>query len=420
MTYRTAQPRTILQVFSRYLRPGGEANSVARMARDWEAAGHRVVRFWKATADWLQPGGPSRWTQARWLWWNPEVLDELRQLHEASRPDVWVVHNVVPVISLGVFRLARRLGVPLMLWLHNCRPASLSGTLMAGRSPLRPSDPWRNLREVLAGSWNGPLASAWLALGYAAARSRGDFDAVTMAVAVSEATAAVFRDAGWFADRLATLRHAWTPVEAAREWPDEGYFLFLGRVVYSKGIQFLLDLWERTPRAGTRLVVAGDGPDAAGLRARALGQVQWVGHVTGEEKARWLRGCRAVVFPCLAHEALTTGVYEAYEHTKPVLASRTGGMAEIVRDGETGWLLPPGLASAWSGALHAATPERARQRGQAGRRWLEHHASAGRWNRGFDALLNHVLESRSARGLPPRRQPPARLNWLQRLVGREG
>jgi glycosyltransferase involved in cell wall biosynthesis len=383
-----------LQVFSRYLQPGGEANSVARMARDWAAAGHEVVRFWKATADWLQPGGPSRLAQVRLLWYNAAVLHELRQLHNRVRPDAWIVHNVLPVISLGVFRLARELRVPLFLWLHNCRPVSVSGTLMAGRSPLRPSDPWRHVKEILAGTWNGPLATAWLTLGYTLARWRGDFDAVTRAVAVSEATAKVFREAGWFADRLEVLRHAWTPEQPAREWPDEGYFLFLGRLVDSKGIRFLVRLWRRPELAGCRLVVAGDGPEAEPLRAGSPPNIQWVGHVTGEAKQRWLQGCRAVLFPCLAHEALTTGVYEAYEYLKPVLASRIGGMPEIVHPGQTGWLLEPGAEPAWLQAVLETTPQEARRRGRAGRQWLETHASTDRWNREFDALL--------ARALPPR------------------
>src|SRR5207248_3454338 len=114
----------IIQVFNRYLLPGGEEKSVARMASDLEGAGHVVTRFWKSSAEWRQSGVAGRLQQPFLLWRNRPVLAELRQLHEEVKPDVWLLHNVVPVVSLGVYRLAKELGVPILQWLHNYRPIS--------------------------------------------------------------------------------------------------------------------------------------------------------------------------------------------------------------------------------------------------------------------------------------------------------
>ncbi len=361
------------------------------MAADWEQGGHRVLRFWTATADWQRPGGPSRIRQALLCWNNREVLGKLRALHERERPDVWIIHNIVPVISLGVYRLARELRVPVVRWLHNCRPVTVSGNLFAGQKPLRPEDPLRAWKEIVAGSWNGPFATAFLALAYGLARARGYFAYVRAAVAVSEATADVFRRAGWFTDRLHTLRHCWNPVPAPTEPKDDGYFLFLGRVVFSKGADFLVELWRRPELAATPLVIAGDGPSAARLREISPPSVRWAGYLEGDEKLPLIRGCRAMVFPNLAHEALTTGIYEAYQYKNPVLASDLGGSREIVVDGQTGFLLPPGDADAWFRAVCTLDPATAHRMGTTARTWLEQNVSVAQWNRQFDAIMAKVL-----------------------------
>src|SRR5262245_31176270 len=86
----SARPLTILQLFNRYLKPGGEEKSIARMAEDLESGGHRVVRFWRETAEWQRPDAPSKFRQALLLWNNPEVLDELRRRQEETRADLWL------------------------------------------------------------------------------------------------------------------------------------------------------------------------------------------------------------------------------------------------------------------------------------------------------------------------------------------
>lgn len=168
----------VLQVFNRYLQPGGEADAVAHISEQLRRAGMEVSDFWRASEEWQRPDAPPRWQQPFLTLHNPAVLRELRARHERFRPDVWVLHNVIPVISLGVYQLARELGVPVVQWLHNYRPISPSGLMRANGRALQPDDPWLAGREILAGTWRGPLLTAWLALGYAQLKSRGDFAAV--------------------------------------------------------------------------------------------------------------------------------------------------------------------------------------------------------------------------------------------------
>src|SRR5207244_11756715 len=135
------------------------------------------------------------------MWHNAPVLAELRRWHAQEQADLWLLHNVVPVVSLGAYRLAGQLKVPIIQWLHNYRPISPSGTLFSGGKLLEPDDPWLGWKETFSGSWHGRLLTAWLALGYARIKRRGDFSSVAAWVAVSEAMKSMFSRAGFPSDK---------------------------------------------------------------------------------------------------------------------------------------------------------------------------------------------------------------------------
>ncbi len=393
LTIQTSRPLRLLQVFNRYLMPGGEENSVARIAAHLELAGHQITRYWRASAEWNLPDAPARWRQLFLTWNNPAVLNQLREVHEKTKPDAWVCHNLVPVISLGVYRLAQELGVPIIHWLHNYRPISPSGALRAGERTLKPDDRFLAWKEIWSGSWRGRFLTAWLALGYARIKRRGDFDAVKAWLAVSDGMKDIFARAGFASDRLHVLRHSWDIHQRVANSPDGGYFLFLGRMVEDKGVKFLVELWERPEFRNVPLVMAGQGPLADYYQGRTPANIRWAGFVRGEEKRRLVAGCRAVLFPCLWTEPLSTVVYEAYEQGRPVLASDLGGMKELIQDGQTGRLLPPGDAAAWTQAIQnfIRDPELSRRLGENGLHWLNEHVSPAAWNRQFDAIMAKTL-----------------------------
>ena len=85
-----------------------------------------------------------------------------------------------------------------------------------------------------------------------------------------------------------------------------------------------------------------------------------------------LRGCDAVLVPSLA-EGLPNVVMEAAAGGKPAFASAVGGIPEVIRDGETGKLLPPGDVDAWGKALvnYACRPGELRAMGANARRLME-------------------------------------------------
>lgn len=146
------------------------------------------------------------------------------------------------------------------------------------------------------------------------------------------------------------------PTQVGEE-ADPPEILFAGRLSREKGV---LELVEAT--RGMNLVVAGDGP----LRDRVP---QARGFVPPQELAKLYARAAVVVCPSL-REGFGVVCLEAMAHGRPVVASAVGGLLDLVEDGETGLLVPPGDVGALRAAIERllADPELRRRLRDAGRR----------------------------------------------------
>jgi len=165
-----------------------------------------------------------------------------------------------------------------------------------------------------------------------------------------------------------------TPLRQSLGLPDPARVIAsVGRLVGWKGLRVILELLPQLPQDVHYLVV-GEGPEEARLRQQAgqLGvgeRVHFCGRIAHEQLPQVLSQADILVQPSLGEESFGITLVEAMACALPVLASRQGGMAEIVLPGVTGDLLPPGEVEAWRGAIAQLLrqPDRMRALGAAGR-----------------------------------------------------
>lgn len=201
-----------------------------------------------------------------------------------------------------------------------------------------------------------------------------------------------------------------------RDAPDPMRLLFVGRLVERKGVHVLLDaLAEPGMPDRISLDVVGDGPDREALQARAdrlgLGsRARFHGFVDAGGLRERLITADCLVLPAIRDrkgdvEGLGVVLLEAMSFGIPVVASRSGGITDIVEDGRTGVLVEPGdiasLASAIRGV--ADDPARAAELGRRGRDTVQERFS---WDRIIDSLRDLYAEVAALRdSYPP---PPER------------
>ena len=176
------------------------------------------------------------------------------------------------------------------------------------------------------------------------------------------------------------IPHGFDVPEAVAEEAEPPEVLFAGRLSREKGLPELLEAAKGLP-----LVVVGDGPLADRVPDA-------LGFVSTAELDR-LYG-RAAVLACPSRrEGFGVVCAEAMAHGRPVVASAVGGLLDLVVDGETGVLVPPGDVTALRKALERllADPDLRARMGAAARERIRAHFSAEAATRATIELYEEVL-----------------------------
>jgi glycosyltransferase involved in cell wall biosynthesis len=219
-------------------------------------------------------------------------------------------------------------------------------------------------------------------------------------------------DAARFADGGPTLGAGTLVAEARRELGADASPLVgsVGCLAARKDYGTLLDALARLAERGTpfRAALVGDGVERVALeeRARALGlapRVRFLGERAGVE--RLLPGMDVFVLSS-REEGIPNALLEAMAAGRPCVATAVGGTPEVLRDGETGWLVPPAdpgaLADALADAL--ARPDEARRRGAAARRAVREGMSVEAMARRHEEYYRDAVAERGRWGARRRRR----------------
>lgn len=184
--------------------------------------------------------------------------------------------------------------------------------------------------------------------------------------------------------------------------------LFLGRLVDFKHCHFALEtcaaLQQQFP--GLELLVAGDGPEKRNLLelAARLGihdRVQFLGWVDPDQVPTLINQATVLLIPSVQVEALPLVAIQAGQQARPVIGSRIGGIPEIIRDGQTGFIIPPNDLKALIDrtAQLLSEPERAGAMGNRARANVIENFGMARYIQEYATLYEQVSES-SSRALP--------------------
>ncbi len=184
--------------------------------------------------------------------------------------------------------------------------------------------------------------------------------------------------------------------------PDQFVVGAVGRLEPVKGFTYFMvaaaNIAERAPQAC--FVHAGDGSEAGALRSQAgglNGRVKFLG--LRDDVPALMAAFDVLVVPSL-NEGMGRVILEAGAAGTPVIATRVGGIPEVVREGETGLLVPPRDASSIAGAVLslAEDPARAAAMGQAARRFVAPKFSLENMVMRIETLYEELLQEKHIDG----------------------
>ncbi len=166
--------------------------------------------------------------------------------------------------------------------------------------------------------------------------------------------------------------------------PEDVVLVYVGRLSTEKRIEHLKPVLEQVP--GVRLAIVGDGPARAELQAQFAGTpTVFMGYMKGEALAQAYASADVFVFPS-ALETFGLVVVEAMAAGLPVVASRVGGVADVVDEGRTGYTFEVGDIAGLVDGVRQTVQDRARmaQMGRDARAFAE--------TQSWPAMMDEVVD----------------------------
>jgi glycosyltransferase involved in cell wall biosynthesis len=326
-------PPEILLLHNRYREPGGEERSLAEMATLLRSRGHRVDLLERSSGSLSGASGRLRAGTAL-LRGGVRRSDEVTETLRQTGGRIVHAHNVLPLLGPRALQAARAAGARVVMHLHNYRLFCAIGigyrdhdrcTRCHGRYT------WPGVRLRCRG--NLPEAAVY---GAALALHQGELiEQVDRFVVPSTAAASRLGEFGLPLEPVSVLHNFVGSSEfVARSAAGSGeYALVAGRLVEEKGVDTAI---EAARRAEVPLLVAGSGRDAARLERLAAGApVRLAGRLSAEDMADARARAAFALAPSRWDEPCPYSVIEAMAAGVPVLASRVGGLPEMVGDAQT-------------------------------------------------------------------------------------
>jgi glycosyltransferase involved in cell wall biosynthesis len=324
-----------------YQQPGGEDVAFESEAQLLEQRGHRVVRFTLHNDKVRHIAAPQL---AAGTIWNIAAYREMVALLARERPDVLHVHNFFPLMSPAVYYAAQAANVPVVQTLHNYRLLCPSAILFRDghicEECVHRAVPTPGVRHAC---YRGKrTASAAVAAMSTIHRLAGTWvRRVDLFVALTEFARARFVAGGMPADKVVVKPNF--AADPRRSAGRRLYAVFVGRLTEEKGYRVLLEAWRKlAPRIELRVLGDGPGAQEVARAAATVPGIRFLGRRPRAEVVAAMTDAQFLVFPSVWFETFGLAIIEAFALGVPVIASRLGSMAELVRHGQTGLHFEPG------------------------------------------------------------------------------
>lgn len=331
----------ILVVHHRYRVRGGEDQAVDREVALLREAGVEV-ELWERDSKEIV-GYLAKVRAAREIPYSEQSRDELSHLIATFRPRLVHVHNFFPTFTPSIYDACVAAQVPVVQTLHNFRIFCASGVLSRNGKPCELCLGGNTIHALRYACYQDSRLSS-----YAMTRMINQHRAldtwnqkVDAFIALSNFSASKFAQGGIKREKIFVKPNFAFPPTAEVMRASDLYALYVGRLSEEKGIRTLLKAWEGLE---VPLWIVGDGPLRAEVEAKKSRWIKVLGEMPSQSVMRIMGKAEFLVVPSECYENFPVVVAEAFSMGLPVVGSRLGSLAEIVRHEKNGLHFEPGNA----------------------------------------------------------------------------
>ena len=272
--------------------------------------------------------------------WSREAARKFERVVSEFKPEVIHLHNIYHHISPSILPVAVRHRVPVVMTVHDWHLVNPNYALF-DHGEICERNGWRAVaHRCIKNSYAASLADV---LEWRAHRMLRVYEKyVAKFIAPNEFVKRKLVEGGMDGKKIEVA-----PLAVGSRFTVHGsrlgdYILFAGRLTEEKGIYLLLEMAKRLP--DIQFKIAGTGPEFENLKFKIKNEkllnVEMLGFLEKEKLPQIIAGARLVIVPSLWHDLSPLSVLEAQAAGKVVVASKIGGIPELIEEGKTGFLVP--------------------------------------------------------------------------------
>lgn len=332
----------ILTVHNYYQIRGGEDESYTAEKKLLQIEGHQIDSYEQHND---RASSLSSLQLAQKTIWSQEAYERVSKQLKTTKYDLIHVQNFFPLISPSVHYAAKENGIPTVQSLRNYRLLCPNGLFFRdGKVCEDCMGQTIPLSGVLHACYrDNRLATAAVTAMLSAHRAMQTWQkSVDAYITLTQFSKQKLVAGGLPAEKI-FVKPNFVGEDPGIGTGNGGYALFVGRLSAEKGIDTLLEAWQKLS-ARIPLKIIGDGPliESACLKADRIPQVEILGRLSADRVYDLMGEATMLIFPSEWYETFGRVAVEAFAKGTPVIGANIGAIAELIEHQQTGLLFEPG------------------------------------------------------------------------------
>lgn len=329
----------ILIVHNYYTIPGGEDTVVHNEINMLKKHGHNVFTYFKRNKKLNTNGIKNKIKAFKNTIFNKSIRKEIQQLIKEKNIDIVHCHNTFPQISPSIYKYAKECGCKVFQTIHNFRFLCANAQLLKNNEVCTKCVNHNKANAIKNKCYHDSFFQSftWYLM-IKKLSKRKLYDYVDYFICLTDFNKVLLSN-------FIPIKKIVVKPNFSNFIPNRGkvqlelnkeYFMFVGRLDKSKGIDKLIDYFEKAKISN--LIVCGDGPLMKDLKNKKLKHVILNGLCNKDKIISLYKKAYALIVPSVWYEGFPMTILEAFSQGVPVVVNEIGNLTNIVQNNYNGMI----------------------------------------------------------------------------------
>lgn len=328
-------------------------------------------RYFARTINFRNPGLPDPINYIYSFW----AKGAISQLISQFKTDIAHLNVYHGQLTSSIISPLAQAGIPIVHTLHDYKQVCAAGTLYSQGRVCQSCNGSRFWMASLKRCRRGVAKSVLSSIEAYVSRLNGDIKKIDRFISPSQFLAQKVIELGIPREKVSVINNFLDCSGIQPSLQNDGYFLYFGRLDRTKGILTLAEAFKELPKL--KLLIAGTGEEqdllSQFISRHGIKNISLLGYKTSSELAALIQNSMCTILPSQWYENFPYAALESFAYSKPIIASKIGGIPEIVDDVINGLLFESGNVAELRRCVDWIHnhQQQAREMGMAGRKKVE-------------------------------------------------